>query len=79
MMGFRLCAAAIVVGLLPTASMAASKLSLKDRQRAACFNDVQTLCGVFLPDEDTTANCMQSKRAQISPACAKYYPETPPK
>jgi hypothetical protein len=68
----RLCLGAALLCSLSTAALANSSVTLRDKQQAACFNDVQTLCGDFLPDEDKTEACMATKRAKVSPGCAKF-------
>lgn len=69
----RLCIGAMLTLSLSGAALANTTLTLRDKQQAACFNDVQTLCGDFLPDEDQTTACMASKRSQVSPGCAKFF------
>jgi hypothetical protein len=70
----KLVLAALMIGGVATAALAnSSTVTLKDRENAACFNDVQRLCGNFIPDEDAVKSCMAAKRRQVSAACAKFY------
>ena len=66
------CAAATI--LLSSQAFAVTKEpTLQDKQQAACAPDVQKLCGDAMPDVDKVTACMKTKRAQVSPACAKMY------
>ncbi len=57
-----------------TGSMAASKEpTLRDKQQAACATDVKKLCPDAMMDEAKATECMKSKRAEVSPECAKMY------
>ena len=47
--------------------------TLQDRQQAACYNDVQKLCGNFVPDIAKTEACMRDKRSQVSKKCSDMY------
>lgn len=59
---------------LSTAALAATKSpTLQDKQQAACSADVQKLCADAMPDVDKVTACMKTKRAQVSPGCAKMY------
>jgi hypothetical protein len=40
------------------------------QQRQACTGDALRLCGSFIPDRDKIRQCLASKRAELSPACA---------
>ncbi len=54
-------------------SVALADVSLQDRQQAACYNDVQKLCGEFLPDSDKTEACMLKMKDKVSARCRKFY------
>ena len=46
-------------------------------EQEACTPDVFSLCSSFIPDEAPILACLQSKRTQLSPACAKVlFPPT---
>ena len=62
--------AATVPGLAGT-----EKLSPEFRQEAvqACTGDAIRLCPQTLLDEEQTAACMMTYRAQLSPACRSVY------
>ena len=62
---------------LGVAVTGAGAVTLQDRQQAACYNDVQKLCGDLVPDVDKVAVCMKSKRQQVSPACSRFYEGKP--
>lgn len=51
------------------------KLSPEFRQEAvqACTGDAIRLCPQTLLDEEQTAACMRTYRAQLSPACRSVY------
>lgn len=53
----------------------ASGPTLQDRQQAACYDDVMRLCSQDVPDVDRVTACMMTKRAQVSAACAAFYPK----
>jgi hypothetical protein len=60
-----------------TAAFAIStSVSLEDRRQAACYNDVQRLCGNLMPDADKITVCMKDKKAQVSARCAAMYEVT---
>ena len=42
-------------------------------QRDACTGDAMRLCGEFIPDPGRTGACLNSKRAQLSPACRAVF------
>lgn len=65
--------AALTVALTTAASAAMKGVTLKDKQQAACYNDVQKLCPGLIPDVDKVTECMKSKRAQVSPECGAMY------
>ena len=62
---------AVATAMLSGTAMAG--VTLRDKQQAACFDDVQSLCGDFIPDVDKTEACMKTKRTQVSKGCAKWY------
>ncbi len=51
------------------------KLSPEFRQQAveACTTDAVRLCPTTLLDEEQTAACLRTYRAQLSPACRTVY------
>ena len=53
----------------------AERLSPEFRQQAvqACTGDAVRLCPQTLLDEEQTAACMKTYRAQLSPACRAVY------
>src|SRR3954451_22160191 len=42
-------------------------------QRDACTGDAMRLCGQFIPDAGRTGACLNSKKAQLSPACRAVF------
>ncbi len=56
-----------------TAGAASAEVTLQDRQQAACYNDVQKLCGQFIPDAQKTEACMGKMKDKVSAGCRKYY------
>ena len=69
-MGFGL----TIMVLMTTGALANSTVTLQDREQAACYGDVQALCGEFVPDVDKVTSCMLARRDRVSPGCAKYFP-----
>ncbi len=63
--------------LLVAAPSQAKMRSERDRLRAeaehACYTDATTLCPDAIPDEAKITACMTTKRAQLSPVCAKVF------
>jgi hypothetical protein len=62
--------------LLPsTAAMASSVKppSLRDKQQAACYDDVNKLCKDAMPDVDKVTSCMQDKKPMVSEKCAAMW------
>ena len=64
--------------LLSTGSaVAARQMKEADRLRAEaehlCYDDVQKLCGAFIPDEAPITACMTQRRDQLSPSCRKVF------
>jgi hypothetical protein len=47
--------------------------TLQDKQQAACYDDVQRLCGDALPDVDKATACMKDKRPQVSAKCSAMW------
>ena len=43
--------------------------TLRDQQQAACYGDVQRLCGNAMPDVEKVTACMKPKKALVSAAC----------
>ncbi len=49
-------------------------------EQQACTPDVFSLCSRYIPDEAPILACLQSKRAELSPACAKVlFPPAKPR
>ncbi len=42
-------------------------------QRDACTGDAMRLCSQFIPDAGRTGACLNSKKAQLSPACRAVF------
>ena len=42
-------------------------------QRDACTGDAMRLCSEFIPDAGRTGACLNSKKAQLSPACRAVF------
>lgn len=64
---------AVALCLPAGAALANSTVTLQEREQAACYNDVQALCGEFVPDVEKTTKCMSTKRDKVSAGCAKYF------
>ena len=47
--------------------------TLRDRQQAACYGDVQRLCGSAMPDIDKVTACMKDKRPKVSAKCSAMW------
>lgn len=47
--------------------------TLQDRQQAACYSDVQRLCGNAIPDAAKVEACMADKRPQVSKKCSDMW------
>lgn len=43
--------------------------TLRDQQQAACYGDVQRLCGAAMPDVEKVTACMKPKKALVSAPC----------
>ena len=69
----------VCVSLVIASTGVASAKQMNDRERLRaeaehiCYDDVQRLCGDFIPDEDQIKTCMGKKRAQLSAPCGKIY------
>ena len=68
--------AATILASAGAAFAATSEPTLQDQQQAACYNDVQKLCGEAMPDVEKVTACMKTKRSQVSARCAKFYGRT---
>lgn len=64
----------LILGMAWTAPAAAQGTQA---QRDACTGDAMTLCGEFIPDPGRTGACLNSKRAQLSPACREVFSGSP--
>ena len=64
-----LMSAALVAGLTGTAFAKMTSPTLQDRQQAACFGDVQRLCGNAMPDVAKVTECMKPKKELVSAKC----------
>ena len=47
--------------------------TLQDRQQAACYDDVQRLCGEAMPSVDKVTACMADKRPLVSAKCSAMW------
>ena len=72
----KFCVGTLLTCMAPAAALA--EPTLRDKQQAACFNDVQTLCGDLMPDVDQITACMTTKKAKVSAGCARYYVDGKP-
>jgi hypothetical protein len=61
----------LILGLAWTATPAMAQGT--QAQRDACTGDAMRLCGEFIPDPGRTGACLNSKRAQLSPACRAVF------
>jgi hypothetical protein len=61
----------LIVGLAWAATPALAQGT--QAQRDACTGDAMRLCGEFIPDPGRTGACLNSKRAQLSPACRAVF------
>lgn len=61
--------------LLPAVALAAAVATPAAAHRGsvadqlACTPDVYRLCSASIPDEDAIVACLESRKAQLSPAC----------
>ena len=69
------CGAALAAALCgSTAALAKnSGPTLQDRQQAACYGDVQRLCGNAMPDAAKVEACMSDKRPLVSKKCSEMW------
>ncbi|MCW6510629.1 hypothetical protein [Lichenifustis flavocetrariae] len=56
-----------------TAFAATNQVSLKDKQQAACYDDVNRLCKDAIPDVDKVTACMKDKKPLVSAKCAAMW------
>ena len=54
------------IAMVPTTSFA---WKATPAQRAACTGDALRLCTSYIPDEESVARCIASKKSQLSPGC----------
>jgi hypothetical protein len=54
------------VAMVPTTGFAWKATAA---QQAACMSDVFRLCASYVPNEDSVARCLASKKPQLSPGC----------
>jgi hypothetical protein len=54
------------IAMVPTTGFAWKATSA---QRAACMSDVFRLCSSYVPNEESVARCIASKKPQLSPGC----------
>lgn len=76
MMMTRMALGTVLVAALCSGTAASAKNSgptLQDRQQAACYNDVQRLCGSAMPDATKVEACMSDKRPQVSKKCSDMW------
>lgn len=70
----------VSLALTATAATAAtaskSAQSLEDRRQAACYGDVQRLCGKDVPDVAKVTACMEGKRSLVSAPCSAMWDVT---
>ncbi len=65
---------AVLVGVVTTVASANEKgPRLQDRQQAACYDDVQRLCGSAMPDVNKVTDCMKDKKPSVSAKCAAMW------
>lgn len=62
-----------VVGSIVTGSAASAQERGTEAEQIACTPDVFRLCSALVPDEEQIIACLQSKRDQLSPACASAF------
>lgn len=65
--------AVLVAGCGPALAANPNTVTLQDRQQAACYSDVQKLCGQFVPDVAKTEACMMDKRPLVSKKCSDMW------
>ena len=47
--------------------------TLRDKQQAACYDDVNKLCKDAMPDVDKVTACMKDKKPMVSAKCAAMW------
>ena len=65
--------AALVASLASAQAMNSPEPTLQDKQQAACYGDVQRLCGAAMPDAAKVTDCMKDKRPQVSAKCSAMW------
>lgn len=66
-------AATLATGLSAANAMNSPEPTLQDKQQAACYGDVQRLCGSAMPDAAKVTACMKDKRPQVSAKCSAMW------
>lgn len=66
--GFSVC---VVYGT--GASAQSDRLNITPQEHAACDNDAARLCSDAYPDENKLLDCMNAKRAQLTPRCSTTF------
>ncbi len=61
--------AALLAAMTAGAAARNSGPTLRDRQQAACYGDVQRLCGNAVPDIAKVTACMKPKKSLVSAPC----------
>ena len=66
----RIVLGAVMVASVATAAEARTRApSLRDRQQAACYGDVQRLCSAAMPNVAKVTACMKPKKEMVSAPC----------
>ena len=66
---------ALLAFVLASSAVATAQERGTEAEQLACTPDVLRLCSSFIPSEEDIIACLQSKRTQLSPGCAKaFYP-----
>jgi hypothetical protein len=58
-----------ILSSIATAPTAGFAWKATPAQRAACTGDALRLCASYIPDEESIAHCIASKKSQLSPGC----------
>ena len=69
--------ASLALALTTSAFAATSTPTLQDKQQAACYDDVQKLCGSVMPDVSKVTACMKDKKPVVSAKCAALWDVAP--
>ncbi len=69
----RTLALAICAIAITTGAFAKDKVTLRDQQQAACYDDVQKFCKDEVPDVDKVTACMSTKKSMVSAKCAAMW------